>query len=51
MKEAVPRGFTGFRGTGDLSWCVNDMDSCSQMPEYEAALDRYFPEEIQAGAG
>lgn len=26
MKEAVSMGFTGFRGTGDLSWCANDMD-------------------------
>lgn len=43
MKEAVSLGFSGFRGTGDLSWCAADMDSCSQMPEYEAALDRYFP--------
>lgn len=43
MKEAVASGFTGFRGTGDLSGCVNNVASCSQMPEYESALDRYFP--------
>lgn len=43
MGEAVAEGFTGFRGTGDLSWCARDMETWCQMPEYEEALDRYFP--------
>jgi DcmR-like sensory protein len=43
MQEAISMGFTGFRVTVDLSWCATDTDSYSQMSEYEAALDRYFP--------
>src|SRR5690242_501775 len=43
MREALRLGFTGFRGTGDLSWAARDSGACSQMPEYEAMLDRYYP--------
>jgi hypothetical protein len=43
MREAVALGFSGFRGTGDLSWAAHDTGACGQMPEYEASLDRYYP--------
>ncbi|HKW66216.1 MAG TPA: MEDS domain-containing protein [Terriglobales bacterium] len=43
MREALRLHFTGFRGTGDLSWAARDSGACSQMPEYEAMLDRYYP--------
>jgi hypothetical protein len=43
MREAVTMGFTGFRGTGDLSWAASDMGACGEMPEYEAMLDKYYP--------
>ena len=43
MREALNLGFTGYRGTGDLSWCVSDSTACGKMPEYEAMLDRYYP--------
>lgn len=43
MRDALKLGFSGFRGTGDLSWCVSDSNTCGQMPEYEAMLDRYYP--------
>jgi hypothetical protein len=43
MREALKLHFTGFRGTGDLSWAARDLGACSQMPEYEAMLDRYYP--------
>jgi len=43
MREAVSLGFTGFRGTGDLSWVARDTEACAQMPEYEAMLDRFYP--------
>jgi MEDS: MEthanogen/methylotroph, DcmR Sensory domain len=43
MRESLALGFTGFRGTGDLSWAAHDTGACGQLPEYEAMLDRYFP--------
>jgi hypothetical protein len=43
MHAALSQGFTGFRGTGDLSWAARDTDVCGQLPEYEAMLDRYYP--------
>jgi hypothetical protein len=43
MREALKLGFTGFRGTGDLSWSISDTNVCGQMPEYEAMLDRCYP--------
>ncbi len=43
MRKAIALGFSGFRGTGDLSWAAHDTGACGQMPEYEASLDRYYP--------
>jgi hypothetical protein len=43
MREALAMGFTGFRGTGDLSWAAHDTEACGRMPEYEEALDKYYP--------
>jgi hypothetical protein len=43
MRESLQLGFTGFRGTGDLSWAVTDSNACSQLAEYEKMLDRYYP--------
>lgn len=49
MREALKLGFNGCRGTGDLSWCVADSNTCGQMPEYEAMLDRYYPGKAALG--
>jgi DcmR-like sensory protein len=43
MQEALRLGFTGFRGTGDLTWAARDTGVCAQLPEYETMLDRYYP--------
>jgi hypothetical protein len=43
MHEALRAGFTGFRGTGDLSWAVKDTNTCGHVSEYEAMLDSYYP--------
>lgn len=43
MRESLALGFTGFRGTGDLSWAAHDTGACGQMPEYEGMLDKYYP--------
>jgi hypothetical protein len=43
MRESLRMGFTGFRGTGDLTWSVGDSNLCGQIVEYERALDKYFP--------
>lgn len=49
MREALRLGFTGYRGTGDLSWCVSDSNTCGKMPEYESMLDRYYPGKTALG--
>jgi hypothetical protein len=49
MREALKLGFSGCRGTGDLSWCVSDSNTCGQMPQYEAMLDRYYPGKAALG--
>jgi hypothetical protein len=41
MQEAINLGFTGFRGTGDLSWAARDTGACAQMAEYEAMLNKF----------
>src|SRR5579871_3641344 len=43
MRQAVAEGFSGFRGTGDLSWAARDACVCGYLPEYERMLDEYFP--------
>jgi hypothetical protein len=43
MRQSLRLGFTGFRGTGDLSWAVTDSNTCGQLAEYEKMLDRYYP--------
>lgn len=43
MHESLKLGFTGFRGTGDLTWAVNDATHCGQLVEYEKSLDKYYP--------
>lgn len=43
MREALALGFTGFRGTGDLSWAARDAEVCGNLPQYEQMLDRYYP--------
>jgi MEDS: MEthanogen/methylotroph, DcmR Sensory domain len=43
MHESLKLGFTGLRGTGDLSWAVNDANWCGQIVEYEKSLDKYYP--------
>lgn len=43
MKAALALGFTGFRGTGDLSWAARNTALCGQLPEYEATLQKYYP--------
>jgi hypothetical protein len=49
MREALALGFTGFRGTGDLSWAAHDTHACGRIPEYEEALDRYYPGKAALG--
>ena len=43
MRESLKLGFTGFRGTGDLTWAVNNSNHCGQLVEYERSLDKYYP--------
>jgi len=43
VREALAMGFRGFRAAGDLSWAAQVAGASSQLPEYERAMDRYFP--------
>lgn len=43
MREALKLGFSGFRGTGDLSWAVSSANMCGHVIEYEHLLDKYYP--------
>ena len=43
MREALELGFSGFRGTGDLSWAVSSTTLCGHVVEYEKLLDKYYP--------
>jgi hypothetical protein len=49
LRQALQAGFTGFRGTGDLSWAVLDNHTCGHVAEYEAMLDRYYPGKAALG--
>jgi hypothetical protein len=49
MRESLKLGFTGFRGTGDLTWAVNDSNHCGQLVQYEQALDKYYPGKAAVG--
>ena len=43
MRESLAMGFSGFRGTGDLSSSAEDPACCADLVEYEQILDRHIP--------
>ena len=43
MKEALERGFTGFRTAGEMSWVLDGRNLCDQMFEYERLVEEFFP--------
>ena len=43
VEEAVARGFTGFRVTGEMTWALGTESPCRGLIEYEAMLNRFFP--------
>ncbi|MFO7946599.1 MAG: MEDS domain-containing protein [Armatimonadota bacterium] len=38
-EEALDEGFTGLRGTGDMSWAMNDVPGKERLMEYECMLN------------
>ncbi len=43
IADSVKRGFSGFRSAGDLSWAVEDRNTCSQLLGYEALVEECYP--------
>ncbi len=41
--EALARGFTGLRVTGEMTWALGPGTGCERLIEYEALLNRFFP--------
>jgi signal transduction histidine kinase len=42
--EALKDGFTGLRITGEMTWALGPETGCDRLIEYEAMLNRYFPD-------
>ena len=43
VRDALNRGFAGFRVTGQMSWALGCEPGCDRLIEYEALLNTYFP--------
>jgi signal transduction histidine kinase len=41
--DALARGYTGLRVTGEMTWALGSETSPHELIEYEALLNRYFP--------
>jgi signal transduction histidine kinase len=41
--DALARGHTGLRVTGEMTWALGSETSADRLIEYEALLNRYFP--------
>lgn len=43
MLEALAKGFTGYRVTGEMTWALGSECGCNRLVEYEALLNDFFP--------
>lgn len=41
--DALEKGYTGFRVTGEMTWGLGSECGCDRLMEYEALLNNYFP--------
>jgi signal transduction histidine kinase len=41
--EALAKGFTALRVTGEMTWALGPETGCERLIEYEALLNRFFP--------
>jgi hypothetical protein len=42
-EQALGDGFTGLRGTGEMTWALGPEPGCERLIEYEQRLERYLP--------
>jgi signal transduction histidine kinase len=43
LQETLAEGFTGLRGSGEMTWALGDEKGCDRAIEYEALLNDFFP--------
>ena len=43
LNDALDRGFSAFRGAGDLSWAIEGRDDCKPLLQYEDLVNAYHP--------
>jgi DcmR-like sensory protein len=49
IREAVQEGFSGFRAAGDMRWALEDKPGCDRLLEYEALMERFYPDKPAVG--
>ncbi len=42
-KEAIKEGYSGLRGTGEMTWFFTELPGVEKLIEYEAKLNEFFP--------
>ena len=42
-EQALADGFSGIRGTGEMTWALGSEDGYDRLIEYEALLNSFFP--------
>lgn len=42
LKDALEKGFTGIRGTGEVAWALDNPNLCREFIDYELLCDHYF---------
>jgi signal transduction histidine kinase len=43
VEESIARGFTGMRGSGEMTWALGTEQGCERFIEFEALLNDFFP--------
>lgn len=43
VEDTIKRGFSGLRGSGEMTWALGDAQGCDRAIEYEALLNDFFP--------
>lgn len=49
IREAVQEGFSGFRAAGDMRWALEAKPGCDRLLEYEALMQRFYPDKPAVG--
>src|SRR5579884_2281830 len=49
VAEALQMGFSGFRAAGDMGWAAEQIGGCVELPEYEATMEKFYPQQPALG--